>query len=85
MDVETPPEPTEEELAAAPVIKDWELPRAVLSNDPARNQIHGVFYGHPGIADGERGHSSDVVQIDTDEPPRWAICTSRTYRLGTRK
>ncbi|MGO6692536.1 hypothetical protein ACCS54_18730 [Rhizobium johnstonii] len=75
--------PNEDELAEAPLIENWDLRRAVLSKN--RRQLHGVFHGHPEIVDGERGHSSDVIQIDTDEPPRWAICTSRVYRLGTRK
>ncbi|MGN8152500.1 DUF6634 family protein [Agrobacterium sp. 22094] len=75
--------PTAEELATAPVIDDWELRRAVLSRD--RQQLHGTFRGHPEIADGERGHSSDVIQLDGAEPPRWALCASRIYRLGNRK
>lgn len=75
--------PDTKALAAAPLIDNWELRRAVLSTD--REQFHGIFRGHPEIPDGVRGHSSDVVQIDDADPPRWAICTSRTYRLGTHK
>lgn len=75
--------PTAEELATAPVIDQWELRRAVMSVD--RQQLYGVFHGHPEIVDGERGHSSDVVMIENAEPPAWAICESRTYRLGSKK
>lgn len=75
--------PTDEELAIAPLIDTWELRRAVLSLD--RQQLHGIFAGHPEIADGTRGHTSDVLRLDDAEPPRWAICMSRVYRLGHRK
>lgn len=47
-----------------------------------RQQIHGWFFQHPLIGEGHYGHSSLVVEIDENIPPRWARCETRVYRLG---
>jgi len=77
--------PTDEELAVAPLVEEWELVPAALRKSFDQTRLHGVFYGHPEIGEGHRGYSSDVLRLDDQEPPRWAVCRSRMYRLGRRK
>lgn len=77
--------PTDEELASAPLVEDWELVPAAMRKSVDQHRLRGVFYGHPEIADGQRGYSSDVLRIDGREPSQWAVCKSRVYRLGHRK
>ena len=72
--------PGEDELETAPLIEGWELKGTAFFGK--RQQIHGWFFGHPGIGEGHYGHSSLVVEIDEKIPPRWARCETRVYRLG---
>ncbi|RSC21466.1 hypothetical protein EGT36_30220 [Agrobacterium sp. FDAARGOS_525] len=72
--------PSEVDLESAPLIEGWELQGTVFFGE--RQQIHGWFFGHPGIGDGHYGHSSLVVEIDNNIRPRWARCETRIYRLG---
>lgn len=77
--------PTEEELAAAPLVEGWELVPAALRKSAGQMRLQGAFFGHPEIGEGRRGRSSDVLRIDDQESPGWAVCRSRVYRLGRRK
>ncbi|WP_150129130.1 hypothetical protein [Rhizobium phaseoli] len=72
------PEPTGEELAAAPIVEAWQIHFGDYGP-----QIFGWFFGHPFIDDGRYGHSSPVQYIDAvNTPARWAKAESRLYRLG---
>lgn len=77
--------PTGDELASAPLVEDGELVPAAIRKSVDQHRLRGVFYRHPEVADGQRGYSSDVLRIDDREPPQWAVCRSRVYRLGRRK
>jgi hypothetical protein len=72
------PTPTEEEIAAAPIIEGWQI--RFGGHGP---QIWGWFFGHPTISDGHQGHSSPVEYMDAaNSPAQWAKTESRLYRLG---
>ncbi|WP_368517319.1 DUF6634 family protein [Rhizobium sp.] len=71
--------PTAIELATAPRLEGWMQEDA----DAARPWLYGFFVGHPEISDGKHGHTSPIVEIDNEMPPRWARTESRLYTLGT--
>ncbi|CAN7415545.1 DUF6634 family protein [Rhizobium sp. LjRoot258] len=70
--------PTEAELAAAPLLQGWVLE----SPSNSRPWLYGWFFGHPEIDDGDHGHTSPVLQMDTGSPAHWATTENRLYRLG---
>lgn len=70
-------EPDNLEVAAAPVLSRW-----TLQETRSAFEVHGIVHGHPNLPDGEWIRTSDVVQIDPADKPRWLRTESRTYRLG---
>lgn len=63
-------------LAAAPVLFDWtHATHAVPS-------LVGTFHGHPDIADGRAGRTSDLWVFAPEHG--YARTLSRVYRLGAR-
>ncbi|WP_421424031.1 DUF6634 family protein [Agrobacterium rosae] len=66
----------EEELSAAPLLQGWVLA------DNGHDWMHGWFFGHQEIDEGNHGHTSSVVAIDAAIPSRWARTESCLYRLG---
>jgi len=71
--------PTADELQQAPVLEGWVHETASAS----RPWIYAWFFGHPEIADGDHGHTSPVVEMDRESPPRWVRTDNRLYRLGS--
>ena len=67
--------PTEADLAAAPMIIDWE-PRLTRTQGPA---IRGTVVGHALIADGEM-FGAEILAVDPDL--RWIMSWAGYYRLG---
>lgn len=79
------PEPTADELAAAPIVHLWELRPMRHEEFFGRHQLFGFMVGHPHFEDMAFANSSPVAAIDTATPPTWARCDSRLYRLGQSK
>lgn len=74
--------PTGAELASAPTAIKWTISEEWAAGE---YRIHGYVIGHPDLPDNDKMHSSPIVRIDASEPPKWAVCMSRIYRLGERR
>ncbi len=68
--------PTAGRLAGAPVLSDW---RHGAHRVPC---LFGTFHGHPAIADGRPGRTSDLWVYAPEHG--YARTLSRLYRLGAR-
>ncbi|MDM9622965.1 MULTISPECIES: DUF6634 family protein [unclassified Rhizobium] len=71
--------PSEVELVGAPILEGWLLEQP----SDSKPWLYGWFIGHPEIEDGDHGHTSALVAMDTSNPPTWARTENRLYRLGT--
>ncbi len=71
--------PTDDQLAAAPLIHSWTVQEVIELHGEGYRRIVGVFEGHPYIGAGCPGHTSPLLQLDREL--RWARCRSRVYRL----
>ncbi len=70
-------EPTQADLAGAPLISSWIL--AMHPGDPGPTLI-GSISGHPKLADSALSATSIVLAMDVNAG--WARTVSRYYRLG---
>ena len=72
--------PTSDELAAAPILDNWEIKQAWLR--PDRRSVRGIISGGGDVAAGEK-IVADMVEVDLHH--RWVRTARELYRLGYRK